>query len=147
MNICADSGFLIALYDNADQHHAEASGHFTTLFQSTANRLLVPWPILYETVSTRVARRRNALALLERHWKRLLLRRQLELLSDLPFRDGIVEECFAELGRNRPRALSAADRVVRRMLSDKQLRIDAFITFNVGDFADVCRKSGRVIYP
>lgn len=147
MNICADTGFLIGLYDDTDQYHTEATSHFANLFESAVNRLVIPWPILYEAVSTRVARRRKALTVFERHWKYLILRQQLELLSDLPFREGVVEECFEDLGRDRYRALSAVDRVVRRMLADQHLRIDALITFNVGDFADVCHRFGRRIYP
>jgi len=147
MNLCADAGFLIGLYDDRDEHHAEASNQFASYFQSGSNRLVIPWPILYETVSTRMARRRKSLAMLERDWKRLLLRQQLELLSDLPFREGVVEECFEGLGDHRYRALSAVDRVVRRILSDRKVRIDAFITFNPGDFADVCRQFGRQLCP
>jgi len=145
MNICADAGFLIGLYDEADQYHVDAERHFR-LFESRANRLVVPWPVLYEAVSTRLVRRRNALGSFERQWKYLLLRQQLELLSDLPFRDGVVDDCFAELGRDRYRGLSAVDRVLRRMLSDTHPRIDAFITFNERDFADVCQKFRRQLY-
>jgi predicted nucleic acid-binding protein len=147
MNICTDAGFLIGLYDQTDQYHEEAAHHFQSLFESSANRLIVPWPVLYEAVSTRMTRRRNALALFERHWRYLLLRQQLELLSDLPFRDGMVEECFEEIGMDRYRALSAVDRVLRRMLSNRDLRIHAFITFNAADFVDVCHRFGRRLYP
>ena len=146
MNICADAGFLIGLYDQTDPYHEDASRYFGGLFESRGHRLVIPWPVLYEAVSTRLARRRNALVLFERHWRYLLLRQQLELLSDLPFRDGVVDECFAELGRDHYRDLSAVDRILRRMLSDTHLRIDAFITFNERDFADVCRKFGRQLY-
>jgi predicted nucleic acid-binding protein len=146
MNICADAGFLIGLYDETDQHHKDATGYFSVLFESRANRLVIPWPTLYEAVSTRPARRRRAVELFERHWKYLLFRQQLELLSDLPFRDGVVDECFAELGKDHPRELSAVDRILRKVLSDTQLRIDAFITFNERDFADVCRRFGRQLY-
>lgn len=147
MNICTDAGFLIGLYDQTDQYHEEATRHFDSLFEPGANRLVVPWPVLYEAVSTRMVRRRNAVALFERHWKYLSLRQQLELLPDSPFRDGVVEECFEEVGQGHYRALSAVDRVLRRMLSNRGLRIHAFITFNAADFADVCRKFGRRLYP
>jgi len=146
MNVCADAGFLIGLYDQTDQYHKAAAEYFGVLFESSANRLVIPWPVLYEAVSTRLARRRDAIALFERHWKYLLLRQRLELLSDSTFRDGVVEECFAESGKQDYRNLSAVDRILRRILSDRNLRIDAFITFNERDFADVCRKFGRQLY-
>lgn len=146
MNVCADAGFLIGLYDSTDEHHDEAATLFANLFASSSNRLVIPWPILYETVSTRMARRRKGLMLFERDWRRLFLQHRLELLSDLPFRERVIEECFEGLEMSRYRALSAADRVVRKMLADARLRIDAFVTFNAPDFVDVCRKFGHQLY-
>ena len=85
--------------------------------------------------------------LLERDWNLLSRQKELQLLSDLPFRDGVVDECFEEL-RKHPlhyRELSAVDRVIRKILSDSSNRISVFLTFNPKDFADVCRLSGRVM--
>ncbi len=39
---------------------------------------------------------------------------------------------------NNPRHFSLVDHVIRSMLSDKSLRIDAFISFNPKDFYDIC---------
>jgi len=149
MTVCTDAGFLIGVYDQRDERHGHAVKSFVTWFGSGAHRLLVPWPMLYETVSTRMARNAKAMALMERDWKRLQTLSQLELIPDEPFRDGVMDECFDELRKPRQhyRCLSAADRVVRRMLSDQNLRIQALITYNPRDFADVCHKFGRQIYP
>jgi len=97
MNICTDAGFLIGLYDNSDEHHTAATQYFTNLFRSGSNRLVIPWPILYETVSSRTARWKSGLLLFQRHWHYLLLHQQLELISDVPFREALIEECFHEL--------------------------------------------------
>jgi hypothetical protein len=45
------------------------------------------------------------------------------------------------------RALSLVDRVVRLMLSDFNLKIDFFITFNAGDFHDLCTRAKIVMIP
>ena len=147
--ICADAGFLIGVYDQRDERHEEAEKDFVELFGAGANRLVIPWPILYETVSTRMARNTKGLVLMERDWKRLQALSRIELISDEAFREGVLNECFEELKRPHQhyRSLSAADRVVRRMLSDVNLRIQAFITYNPQDFADVCHRFGRQIYP
>ena len=118
--ICADAGFLIGVYDERDERHEEAVDDFVRLFGSGVNRLLIPWPILYETVSTRMARNVKGLALMERDWKRLQMLSQIELIPDDSFREGVLDECFEELRKpyQHYRSLSAADRVVRRMLSD-----------------------------
>ena len=142
--ICVDTGFLIGLYDNTDSFHARAKKHFSDFFDAGTNHLLIPWPVLYEAVSTRMVKNKRGMALLESDWKLLSIQRRLDLLPDLPYRDRTIDECFEELGKPlaQYRNLSAVDRVIRNMLSDTKLRIHAFVTFNPKDFGDVCRKFG-----
>ncbi len=148
-DICVDTGFLLGLYVESDQYHEPAMRCFSDYFESARNRLIIPWPILYETISTRLSRNWAAMSLLEQDWKRLLRQERLALLSDLAFRDGAIDECFDELTKPKPhaRSLSLVDRVIRRMLSDRNLRLEALITFNPGDFVDVCQKYHRTILP
>ena len=69
------------------------------------------------------------------------------MLSDTEFRDGLMDDCFIELNKPRFKArnLSLVDRVIRRALSDVNVRIDALITFNPADFADVCKRHNRYL--
>ena len=145
MQICVDTGFLIGLYNPGDQFHERARYYFSDYFGGTGNRLLLPWPILHETISTRMASNKPAMSLLENDWKKLAAQNRLSLLPDEPFRASLVDECFADLRRplRRPRSLSLVDRVIRRILSDASIRIHAFVTFNPGDFADVCARARR----
>ena len=137
MRLCVDSGFLIALYEGADQHHRDASEKFIRYFEDSRNRLLVPWPILYEAIGTRFTRRPDRMRLLYRHWSALRLAQRLDLLDDREARQQALDDCFGDLGSGRYRSLSLVDRVIRRLLSTH--RIEGFITFDPGDFADVCR--------
>lgn len=138
--ICVDSAFLLGLYDDRDQWHARATELFLAYFNNTVNRLLVPWPVLYETVSTRLVRRQKNFALFERDWRVLAGHRQLVLLDDAPYRQAAIEECLYEVrGQRRGlRPLSLTDRVIRRVLGETRIKVDVLITFNVVDFADVC---------
>jgi predicted nucleic acid-binding protein len=147
VKICVDSGFLIALYDETDEHHEKAESFFIPHFTELGNELLVPWPVLYETVSTRMTRHRRQMDSLNRDWKYLHSRKQLILLDDKDFRAVALEECMKEVARpaQRYRTLSLADRVIRGMLSDISIRIDYFITYNQKDFVDICRKYRRVM--
>jgi predicted nucleic acid-binding protein len=142
--ICVDTGFLIGLYDDTDDFHAQAQKYFSDFFGTGTNHLLIPWPILYEAISTRMVKNKKGMALLNVDWKRLSIQRRLDLLPDVPYRDRTIDDCFDELGKPLPqyRNLSAVDRVIRNMLSDTNLRIHAFVTFNPKDFSDVCRKVG-----
>jgi predicted nucleic acid-binding protein len=144
-DIYVDAGFLIGLYDEEDEFHEKAAHYFLSMFETANNCLVIPWPILYETVRTRAVKNRNAMLLLERYWKFLLRHKRLTLISDVPFREDVVDECFSELTKpdRQRRNLSLADRVIRRMLLDKSVHIDAFITFNPKDFADACRAAQR----
>ncbi len=148
-DICVDSGFLIGLYDERDEFHEKARDYFLRFFDRGKNRLILPWPIVYEAVSTKMVKNKNGMVLLERDWKRLAAQNRLHLLSDLPFRTDVIEECFNEL-RKPPihyRKLSAVDRVIRKILSETNIRISAFITFNPKDFADVCKASNLEMLP
>lgn len=81
----------------------------------------------------------------QRDWKALEKQRRLLLLDDQDFRQHAVDECLAETEKTREhyRPLSLADRVIRKMLSEVNIEIDVFITFNQGDFADVCKRFRR----
>jgi predicted nucleic acid-binding protein len=86
-DICVDTGFLLGLYVESDQYHQQAQRCFLDYFEVAPNRLILPWPILYETVSTRMVRNRPAMYRMESDWKRLSRQRRLVLLPDERLRD------------------------------------------------------------
>ena len=57
--VLIDSGFFIALFNERDRHHASARELEEWL---DFVPIVLPWPILYETVNTRLARRPENLA-------------------------------------------------------------------------------------
>lgn len=145
---CADTGFFIGLYDETDAFHQLANLYFEELFENGDNHLVVPWPVLYETVSTKLVKHRSRLEGLRKDWIRLTRERRLVLIPDEQYRDGLADECFDELRRlpGQYRNLSAVDRVIRRMLLDPKLRISVFVTCNSKDFHDVCSKRRTDLY-
>jgi len=56
------------------------------------------------------------------------------LVDDSPYRKNSLQFVL----ENNNRHFSLVDHVVRSMLLDKSLPIDGFISFNPGDFHDVC---------
>jgi predicted nucleic acid-binding protein len=137
--ICVDAGFLIGLYDPTDQHHQEALRQFELIFGEDSGRhtLLIPWPILYESLGTRFARNARNVASLERTWDYLDRADRLVLLDDAPYR----EECLAEQMDSPLRRLSLADRVIRAMILEDEPGFDFILTYNISDFIDACRNS------
>lgn len=137
--ICADAGFLIALYDERDSYHENASARFQAFFapDSLRNVLLAPWPILYESLNTRQARRRRTLQQLNLDWTILDRSDQLILLSDGVYREQALRD-YLEVTANGSREFSLTDRVIRAVLADKANTIDALLTYNSRDFFDIC---------
>ena len=142
-NICADAGFFIGLHDPQDPYFTAANALFRAYLETSPHRLLVPWPILYESLNTRMARRQDSVREFRTRCDDLERQRRLLKLDDVPYREMALLEGFEESRKAAGyRPLSLTDRVVRHMLYDEAIRIDYFVTFNVGDFADVCRKRG-----
>ncbi len=124
-----DTGVWYALFDKRDPRYREMARKEAVL---DSRDVVLPWPVVYETLRTRFVRNRLALVQFER-----LLRRAV-LLEDAPYREEALDLSLrSSLDRNRP--LSLVDCVLRLMLADSSTRIDAFLTFNPGDFVDVCR--------
>jgi predicted nucleic acid-binding protein len=145
MNVCLDACFLIGLYDPRDQHHRRAAELFADLFEVPSPHVaILVWPVLFESVSTRLVKQKVPTTQMERDLRILRTGRRLDYLDDSPYRERALEACFRELDRSPSayRALSLTDRVLRSVLSDVDNRVDAILTFNEGDFADVCKRSG-----
>jgi hypothetical protein len=138
--VCVDAGFLIGLYDPTDQHHRAANEQFELIFGEDSGRhtLLIPWPILYESLGTRFARDPIKVTSLGNTWNYLDRAERLVLLDDAPYR----EETLTEQIEAPSRGLSLADRVLRAMILEDEPRFDFFLTYNTGDFIDACRNAG-----
>jgi predicted nucleic acid-binding protein len=138
--VCVDSGFLIGLYDERDQHHSQAVRQFDALFGEKSSRhlLVAPWPILYEYCGTKQAKNLIKKLRFGTYWNELERRGQLVRLDDLPYR----EQPLMEHMEISSRSLSLVDRVLRAMILDKKSLFDCFLTYNTGDFVDACQLRG-----
>lgn len=130
-NIVADSGFWFGLFNARDNYHREACSIESSI---AVHNLLVPWPSLYETMNTRLMRRRP-----DRDRFRTYLRRTSTiLLDDVSYRSSSLNYVIDQVSTN----LSLVDHVIRSMLEDPNMSISALITFNPSDFIDVCQARG-----
>lgn len=129
--VIADSGFWYAFYDGRDQHYREAQEKADLLETST---ILIPWPCLYETFNTRFAKNARAV----RHLGNLLRQARVVRLSDEPYREAALEVAIASA---QTRSFALVDVVIRLILDDVNVRKDGLLTFNQGDFGDLCRKN------
>lgn len=130
--ILVDTGLWIAAFDERDANF-EAAQEKLELIEPF--QLVIPWPVMFETLRTRFVRRRLAL---ERFEARLKGPR-VSFVDDGPFREAALDLSLeSSLRRSRP--LSMVDCLIRLLLDDTNTRIDYLATFNHPDFADVCRR-------
>jgi predicted nucleic acid-binding protein len=127
-----DTGFWIALFDKRDAEHNSVGKKEDVIDRYT---LIVPWPILYETLRTRFVRRPNWVAQLETRLKRP----KVVFVDDRDY----CEEALAstvEYSMRLRRPISMVDMLCRLLIADPKIRIDYLLTVNPKDFADLCRK-------
>lgn len=130
-SIIIDSGFWFAYFDQKDNFHNEAILHFERIVEY--NILVVPWPTLYETLNTKFSRRK----LWKNEFHKILKTYKVYLISDNDYREKTLTFFF-----NTKIELSLVDLIIRNILEDDSIRINAILTFNKADFIDICYKKG-----
>ncbi len=147
-NYCVDSGFLFALYSDRDQRdYRERAQEYFKHFANQANKFVLPWPVMFEAINTRVASYRPGLEAFARTLRRFRDSQQLVKLDDSPYRDRALNECLTQFARDaRGRALSLVDCMLRLVLADAKLRVDGLITLDVRHFRDVCLRRNIAVY-
>lgn len=130
--ILADSGFWFALLNSRDEYYDEA---IKIAMEVSNCKLLFPWPVLYEVVNTRFVKSQHQVI----EFERIMKRTSSVKIDDEKYRNNCLETVF-EWARGKKRSISLVDSVIREILSDEKIKIDGFITFNLGDFSDVLSK-------
>ena len=132
--LLVDSGFFFALFNPRDPYHAAALEKQEWLEMLS---VVMPWPILYETINTRFARRPGTVARLES----IMRAPETEFLDDSPYRLEAYEDTLAR-AKSQDKAMSLVDSVLCAILDDTNVRIGAMLTFNLRDFEHLCRVQG-----
>jgi predicted nucleic acid-binding protein len=131
--IIVDTSFWIALFNPRDADHATASNKAFILNQA---RLIFPWPMLYETLNTRLVKNRSGIARINA----LIKGPNTVLFDDVEYRRFALQATMHESQTTRVRAISLVDMIIRFVIDDPNVRIAALLTFNEADFSDVCRR-------
>jgi len=131
--VVVDAGYWLALFDARDQYHPQAQ---TKVHYIESLMIAFPWPILYETIGTRFVKNRLGMTSFER----ILKRQNIHFIDDHVYRHSALANTLQE-SQQGARSISLCDMLIRMLLQDEGLRIDSLLTFNVKDFADVCRRA------
>ncbi len=128
--ILVDSAFFFALFHPKDNHHKEAIEKQDWLDEF---RIVVPWPILYETINSKFVKSPEAI----QKFENIMRRRDTELLDDSEYREQAYEETLA-LAKQGYGARSFVDSVLHAIIADVNVRISAMLTFDYRDFKRIC---------
>ncbi|CEN54154.1 hypothetical protein [Capnocytophaga canis] len=137
--VLIDSCYWFGLYDEKDQYHSESEGISEMLRDCT---IVIPFPSLYEVLNSTFIRRRTALDSLEN----VIKSGKVSLLPDDKYRDSALENVYKVHKEPMPK-ISLVDSIIREILSDTNVRIDALVTYNEKDFKDVCDRRNITILP
>ncbi|HKM12478.1 MAG TPA: hypothetical protein PL115_01120 [Bacteroidales bacterium] len=128
--ILTDTCFWLGLVDPKDQFHA-LSLAIAELVEG--NTVIFPWPCLYETISTHLARRRERLFVLEK----IISKPNIVLLEDSKYKDEALKQVFT-YNRKAGFTFSLTDSVIREILKDINVTVNYLVTYNERDFKDIC---------
>ena len=135
--VLVDSGFWFALLGTRNDSLQPNAKKIFERIEKLQCTLIVPYPSLYETVNSKLLKDKNQKAA---DWflQQLNTNSRYVKVADDNYRDS----AFRVTNTNRKRGISLVDSILRVMMEEKLLRIDTFVTFNTGDFVDVCQRVG-----
>ena len=131
-NIIADTGFWFALYEPRDNFYSNANKIAELIGDQN---IFLPWPSLYETVNTRFAKHKDYM----QSFEIFINKANVTLINDEEFKVRSLKLAF-EYSKIGKRTFSLVDIILREILSDDSYKIDYLLTFNNGDFIDICTK-------
>ena len=97
--------------------------------------VILPWPVLYETMNTRLALRSEAM----NRFDALVRNPESRLIDDSPYRDHAYGQVVNLSRRNEP--VSLVDSVLQAVIEDINVPVAAMLTFNRRDFVAVCAQN------
>lgn len=134
--VLIDTGFWFAIYNRGDQYHKNA----TSIYQNIQNsQILIPWPTLYEVLNTQFIKD----PIVINNFEKLLKKQNVIRLDDSKYKEAALEDIFFKAG-SKDWKISLVDSVIRQMLSDVDVKIEYFVTFNEKDFSDILRRRNAI---
>ena len=131
--ILVDTGFWYAVFNHRDCHKLEAESLLNKYFDKPEYEIVVPFPTMYELLRTKFVKNKEALEEI----RLMFLSGRITRLDDDVYRSDALDLTLREPKRN----ISLVDNIIRLMLDDRSVGAKGLITFNVGDFQDVCQKN------
>lgn len=135
MRILVDTCVWLAIFDPTDltRDRATVADHAERIQSMTA---IIPWPITYETMSSKFAKNRLALQGFEKQLKSP----RVQFVDDGPYREDALKHALDSSLRQR-RPLSLTDCLLRVVVDELGPGLNYLATYNIKDFSDVCLRN------
>jgi len=127
-----DSGFWFAFFNETGNYHLNALAYEDYLKKY---QLAIPWPSLYETLNTKLVKNKNSII----NFEKVLSQSNVHFIEDHEFRKDAYNNTL-KLSTSGKRPISFVDMIIRSILEDVNFRVNYLLTFNPGDFYDICLK-------
>ena len=127
--ILIDSGFFFGIFDKGDQYH-ESAKRIEEWLDLESRRRVVAWPILYETLNTKLVKSGHLTNL-----ERFLVHPRTDLVDDAPYR-GLIEKSVRQSDNPQwaqyriHEGASLVDTILRLMMECPRAEIDGIVTFD-----------------
>lgn len=133
MNLLADTCFWISLCDPTDGDHFETISMMEILTDDRRHTILVPHPVLYETLCSRMVKKPEQVKLLSHYFEEVIM------VSDADY----IKEAYTLVGRQanmNDGMASMVDWVIMLMADDIRNNVKGILTRNGRDFSVFCQK-------
>ena len=138
MNILADTCFWISLCDSADPNHTETISMMSKITSDQCHSLLVPHPVLYETLCSQMVKKPTQVLQLIQCFKTVVK------IPDIDYMDKAYDQVEQQANMRKGTA-SMVDIVIMLMAEDAKNNVKAILTRNGRDFSSFCRKRGLLM--
>lgn len=138
MNILADTCFWISLCDSSEKDHTETVSIMDKILSDGGHTILVPHPVLYETLCSKMVKNPKHVKLLVQYYSRV------EKLPDNNYIENAYRAVEQQANMNAGSA-SMVDFAIMLMADDSRNNVKAILTKNGRDFASFCQKHGLLM--
>ena len=133
MNILADTCFWISLCDPSEKDHTETVSMMEKFLSDRSHTILVPHPVLYETLRSEMVKNPKHVKILMQYFSRV------DKLSDADYIENAYRAIEQQANLKNGTA-SMVDFVIMLMANDPRNNVKAILTKNGRDFASFCQK-------
>lgn len=133
MRAIIDTGFWYSLLGTREIDRHNKAMEIYEVLKARNVELVIPYPTLYEAINTKLLRDKNRKAA---QWfiKQLNSNPKFCAVPD----DEYAEEAYALTIKDNPRGISFVDNILRVMVKRRTPALDMLVSFNPGDFVDIC---------